>query len=182
MKSKNFIKTPLGQFKQQCSDSERKFFGGGSLSVDAIEDIFWAQLCKADKCYSLNNEISLFPDSLHIWNLNRLTDAESNLHGKRTHHFIDVSNENRGQMRSIQYFTSFYWPYRFVFYIVTAAHGRYSNAIPIHRSGINGIRLPFGGWRPQFYQFFASGCAESLVSSLVMLNIVDLIMNYLNHF
>lgn len=56
------------------------FFGSEELSVDAIEDMHWRMLCKTEKIYAMNNAISLFGDSVNIWNLDKFTNMESNIH------------------------------------------------------------------------------------------------------
>lgn len=48
-------------------------------SMDEIEDFFWETISKK-RAYSLDNELSLFPDDVLVWNLNQFTDAQSNIH------------------------------------------------------------------------------------------------------
>lgn len=66
------------------------FFGSEELSVDAIEDMHWRMLCKTEKIYAMNNAISLFGDSVNIWNLDKFTNMESNIHYAETHHGLNV--------------------------------------------------------------------------------------------
>lgn len=52
-------------------------------STEEIENKFWATLAegKEDQAlYSIDNELSLFGNASKIWNLNKLTNSDSNIH------------------------------------------------------------------------------------------------------
>lgn len=83
MSFENFVK-----FSEQ---KKKKLFGTRSLSIEEIENLHWEKLCSVEKCYSLNNSMSLFGDDVNVWNLDRFTKSESNIHGSQTHHTLDVS-------------------------------------------------------------------------------------------
>lgn len=66
-----------------------------SKAIDAgmgeIEDKFWEEEISKPRIYSINNPMSLFDDSVKIWNLNQLTKDESWIHSKPAHRFLKVS-------------------------------------------------------------------------------------------
>lgn len=66
--------------------------GLSGLSVDEIESMHWKQIC-AEKMYSIDNDISLF-GNVHIWNLDKFTKTESNIHSTQRHHTLDVNVNN----------------------------------------------------------------------------------------
>lgn len=86
-----FEKLPHAKFVEITKKHEKKLFGDRNLSIKDIEDLHWQKLCTTGKQYAINNQISLFGDGVNIWNLDRFTTAESNIHGRDTHHTLQVS-------------------------------------------------------------------------------------------
>lgn len=74
------------KFVEISKEKEEKLSG---LSMEEIEDTHWRQICSERK-YAINNNISLFGD-VKIWNLDKLTKTESNIHSTKPHHMCDVS-------------------------------------------------------------------------------------------
>lgn len=66
------------QFKDFCKTFEKKR-DLDKKSMEEIEDIFWKTISKK-RAYSLDNELSLFPDDVLVWNLNQFTQVQSNIH------------------------------------------------------------------------------------------------------
>lgn len=62
-----------------------KYFGNRNPSIDEIENLYWKNILTESK-YGCNNEMSLFGDNVHFWNLDRFTSKESNIHSQQTHH------------------------------------------------------------------------------------------------
>lgn len=74
------------RFEEISKEEETKLTG---LSVKEIEDIHWMKMCSERK-YAINNKISLF-GNVRIWNLDRFTKTESNIHSTQPHYNCDVS-------------------------------------------------------------------------------------------
>lgn len=93
---KKFSRAQIGEYKKIGADKEVLLGGpdGDECSTEKIEKLFWNNLGKAEHQYSLDNKYSLFGDDVNIWNLNRFTDAESNIHGKTVHEYLNVSKLN----------------------------------------------------------------------------------------
>lgn len=79
-------------FKADAETKMTKLCGDQQLDVKQMEDIFWSQITKEAE-YSMNNNFSLFGD-VSIWNLDRFTKDESNIHTKPSHHALKVSESN----------------------------------------------------------------------------------------
>lgn len=84
------IQTPIGRYVEQNDEMEKKLFGGKKLTVEQIEDLHWRMILEK-KSYALNNDISLFGNGVQHFNLDRFTNAESNIHDAETHHGRKVS-------------------------------------------------------------------------------------------
>lgn len=77
-------------FAQISQQKDEEF---SSLSIEQIEDMVWEKMedYEMNKSYAINNEISLFGDDTCVWNLDRFTKSESNIHTTKTHHSQKVS-------------------------------------------------------------------------------------------
>lgn len=65
------------------SDAVSTSFGlNDKSSVSEIEDVHWQNICRHSQQYAINNEISLFGSKTELWNLDRFTSRESNIHAK----------------------------------------------------------------------------------------------------
>lgn len=68
----------FASYKTKVESESSKING---MSDGQIEDVFWAEIAK-DSVYSLNNNFSLFGDTVKIWNLNQFTKDQSIIHTK----------------------------------------------------------------------------------------------------
>lgn len=73
-----------GDLKKIAEEKEINF-----ENVNQAEDIFWTQIGE-ERIYSIHNPITLFGDSTIVWNLNKLTKDESNIHSKPHHRALKV--------------------------------------------------------------------------------------------
>lgn len=81
---------PYCEFKKITKEKESELFGDREFKIEEIEDLHWQKISE-EKMYAIDNPISLFGNETVVWNLDRLTKLESNIHFKRTHHELDVS-------------------------------------------------------------------------------------------
>lgn len=77
-----------GGFEEAAKAKEMEL-GLPGMSIDEMENAHWLHIC-SPRDYSIDNNISLF-GNVQIWNLDRLTKTESNIHSTQTHHTLDVS-------------------------------------------------------------------------------------------
>lgn len=78
------------EFEETSKQKENELFGLNGMSIDDIENMHWSQICTERK-YSINNNMSLFGDCVKIWNINKFTKSESNIHATQPHYGLDVS-------------------------------------------------------------------------------------------
>lgn len=78
-------------FSQFIAESEGKERVLLKKTVQEIEDVFWAKIETEEKSYAMNNEISLFGNDVALWNLDRFTRAESNIHSSAPHQTLKVN-------------------------------------------------------------------------------------------
>lgn len=74
-----------GQFKSEAMAAK--------IEIDdekSIEDMCWSMVTK-DKSYAANNPVTLFNMNVDIWNLDKFTKDESNIHSKPSHRLLKVS-------------------------------------------------------------------------------------------
>lgn len=79
------------EFVNSSTEQARSFFGESKPTIEQIEELHWSELMKSEKKYSIDNELSLFGTDCKVWNLDRFTIKESNIHGITTHHTQRVS-------------------------------------------------------------------------------------------
>lgn len=73
---------------------EAALFKGMRMTLGKIEDMFWNSIVGMKKKYSVGNRTSLFGDKTKLWNLNKFTSKESNIHRRITHHEYKVNESN----------------------------------------------------------------------------------------
>lgn len=87
----NIKKMKYKQFVQHATEAEARI---GVLTVKECEDLHWDSLMKRSNInpkmpnpstfipvYSIDNQISLFPKEVKLWNLNNFSKLESLIHG-----------------------------------------------------------------------------------------------------
>lgn len=72
-----------GDFVQEWKEIEQTF-EIENLSIEGIEDMYWARICNGEKKFAINNPISLFGE-FSVWNLNRFTEKDSVKHARSQH-------------------------------------------------------------------------------------------------
>lgn len=75
---------------EELSKQQECELGLANMSIDEIEKLHWAQI-QTEKKYSISNSISLFGNDVMLWNLNKFTKIESNLHLTKPHYESNVS-------------------------------------------------------------------------------------------
>lgn len=73
-----------GAFKEVAMQKQNELCVS-EMPIDVIEELHWHNM----RQYSTNNRMSLFGD-IKIWNLDRMTKSESNIHATQTHHNLNV--------------------------------------------------------------------------------------------
>lgn len=127
---------------EELSKREENELGLSQLSVDEIEKLYWDRICLQRK-YAINNNMSLFGDNTTIWNLDKFTNAESNIHSTQTHHELNVSKMNSCNFRWFEII--------FIRLIFLTGCLRWDTiALHIFWGSTNVIRIPFRGWKFKF--------------------------------
>lgn len=87
-----YMKTSNYEFSSMASQKQNYYFGDSTPSIEEAEDRHWGEVGKSSiRSYAMNNDISLFGDDCHVWNLNKFTSYESMIHYKETHENYHVS-------------------------------------------------------------------------------------------
>lgn len=71
--------------------SETKAIEVNFTNFTEAEDIFWSQICVGEKIYGINIPTTLFGDETAVWNLDKFTKDQSNIHTKPYHRLLKVS-------------------------------------------------------------------------------------------
>lgn len=152
----------FGEYAKMSVSNEKKWFGK-NRSLANIEDQHWLKLCKTNKLYAMNNQISLFGDDVTTWNLDRFTKAESNIHGNQTHHTLDVS------MICIHKFVvKLPNPYSFIYIFSAERHGWYPVTIFVCWCAFNIVWLSPGRRKFKLDKLLTPWPAKNLVRSYKM--------------
>lgn len=67
------------EYVNYANGEMNKYFSDHQPSIDEIENLYWKKILSGTK-YANNNDMSLFGDDVYVWNLNRFTSKESNIH------------------------------------------------------------------------------------------------------
>lgn len=89
--SKKSVNMRFDDFAKNAEELKTKLLGEGRVTIPEIENITWRTMCTTAKSYATENEGTLFNDDVGLWNLDRFTNQQSNIHSKNTHHTSVVS-------------------------------------------------------------------------------------------
>lgn len=77
-----------GEFKMH---SEEKAIEMTFTDDNEAEDLFWSQICSGERIYGINIPMTLFGNEAMVWNLDKFTKDQSNIHTKPSHRLLKVS-------------------------------------------------------------------------------------------
>lgn len=72
-----FEEIPFAEFAKNSTAKDSAF---SDKPLEDMEDTFWDSGINDLRKYAVNVDLSLFSDNVDIWNLNKFTNVESNIH------------------------------------------------------------------------------------------------------
>lgn len=152
------IKMTYEDFLKKAKNMEAELLGRGEHSISDIEDITWNTMCTTEKPYGTENVGTLFADDVTMWNLDRFTIHQSNIHGRQTHHNSIVS----------LVFSILVYAVSPVFFYHIGCFTRHFIAILLYRFGGHIFSMAFGRHGCKCHQLFTLRCIQNLVRKIIL--------------